>query len=718
MKRYAFSPEQRALLEGLAQPMGIYQFIDMRVVTLVLSDGFCKLFGYNDRDEAYLDMDTDMYKDAHPDDVARIADAAFRFATEDVPFEVIYRTRVHDSSNGEYRIIHAMGEHVFAPDGTRLAHVWYTDEGAFAERGNSQRAELNRAFTGALREESLVRESRYDFLTGLPSIHYFFDLVEEGSRAIRERGEVPVMLFMDLNGMKFYNGRFGFAAGNELLREFARVLRSTFSAENCCRFGADHFAAFTTADDVQDTIDQLFDDVRGLCDGNALPVRVGVYSAAMGDVSVSTACDRAKLACDSLRDSYSSCVCYFDEAMLAQSERRRHVLDNFDRALEEGWIQVYYQPIMRASNGQVCDEEALARWVDPELGILPPCDFIPTLEDCGVIYRLDLYVLDRVLESMATKQKAGLEVVPCSINLSRNDFAAVDMVEEVARRVEAAGVDSNRITIEMTESTVGGNPEYMQMQVRRFREQGFRVWMDDFGSGYSSVDLLQSVEFDLVKFDMSFMRQFDEGEGAKIVLTQLIKMATALGIDTLCEGVETREQMRFLQEAGCSRLQGYLFSKPVPLESVLAWPNEDDGLRFENPEDAPYFDAIDRVSLYDLSPIIRGHKGIRARMDALPMCVMEIVGERGRYVRTNQSWRDHVLEHTGRDMTEEDADSMEFKPTENLLKVVLNCAQGGHSFVHDTMADGATSYSLVRHVGTSPVTGNHAVAIAVLSVTE
>ena len=203
MGRHNFTNEQRKLLEGLSQPLAIYQFVDKRVVTLVLSNGFCKLFGYEDRAQAYYDMDNDMYKDAHPDDAARIADAAFRFATEGGDYEVIYRTKTKEG-NG-YRIVHAMGEHVYTEDGVRLAHVWYTDEGAYAGEGGNPRTELNRAFNDALHEESLAHATNYDYLTGLPSMTYVFELAEEGKRSILERGGEPVLLFMDLDGMKFFN---------------------------------------------------------------------------------------------------------------------------------------------------------------------------------------------------------------------------------------------------------------------------------------------------------------------------------------------------------------------------------------------------------------------------------------------------------------------------------------------------------------------------------
>ena len=239
---------------------------------------------------------------------------------------------------------------------------------------------------------------------------------------------------------------------------------------------------------------------------------------------------------------------------------------NIDRAIQEKWIRVYYQPIVSAKDGKVCDEEALARWIDPTEGFLSPADFIPFLESAGLIYKLDLFVLEEALEKIRRRQEAGLEVVPQSINLSRSDFEGRDIVEEIRRRVDAAGVGHDMITVEITESIIGSNFEYMNEQVKRFRENGFAVWMDDFGSGYSSLDVLQSIEFDLIKFDMSFMRKLDQGENGKIILTELMRMASKLKLDTVCEGVEKEEHVSFLREIGCSKLQGYYFGKPAPYE--------------------------------------------------------------------------------------------------------------------------------------------------------
>ena len=216
MEKYQFSDRDREILEGLKLAFAVYQFIDKRVVTLILSDGFCELFGYTDRNQAYYDMDHDMYKATHPDDTARIANAAVCFATgEEETYDVVYRTRTKKDNN--YQIIHAFGKHVYTKSGVRLAQVWYNDEGLYSDDYDVNKRVLNKMLNNALHEESLVKQSRYDYLTGLPSMSYFFELAEESKEEFEKNGVKAVLLFFDFNGMKFFNARYGFSEGDKLL---------------------------------------------------------------------------------------------------------------------------------------------------------------------------------------------------------------------------------------------------------------------------------------------------------------------------------------------------------------------------------------------------------------------------------------------------------------------------------------------------------------------
>ena len=712
-ERYRFDKQTQEKLEGLTVPFAVYQYIDKRVVSIALSAGFRKLFGYEDPARAYHDMDHNMYKDVHPNDVARIADAAVRFATEGGEYDVVYRSKALKSD--AYRVIHAKGEHVPADSGVRLAEVWYTDEGPYQE--DAEETGLLYSMCNALHGESILKANQHDYLTGLPSMSYFFERAETAKEESKKEGREAVFLYMDFCGMKFFNTRNGFAKGDKLLQEFAGILNRTFGNENCCHIGADHFAAFTAEDGLEERLNRFLDQCAAMNDGNALPVHIGVYSSRMGSVPVSTACDRAKLACDKIKNTYSSGFSFYRAELRDDAEKRQYVLENLDRAIREKWITVYYQPIVRAVSGRVCDEEALARWIDPQRGFLSPAEFIPYLEDAGEIYKLDLYVLECVLEKMKFQKDSGFSVVPHSINLSRSDFDACDVVDEVRRRVDASGFGREMITIEITESTLSRDFEFMSEQVRRFQNLGFPVWMDDFGSGYSSLNVLQSIHFNLLKFDMSFLQRLDEGAGNKILLTELMRMASALGMDTVCEGVEKEEQVKFLYEIGCSKLQGYYFSKPISLDAIMERYRTGRQIGYEDPKESGYFETIGRLNLYDLSVMTKDEGGLQNTFNMIPMGLIEVKGEYTRFVRSNQSYRNFIKRFFHLDLNYEGSSFSRYDDAfmRNIVKTC--CEKGIPSFYDEQMPDGAVVHSFARRVGIDPVSGNIAVAIAVLSIT-
>lgn len=717
MEKYAFNTEQQSLMEKMQVPFAVYQFIDKRVVTIALSDGFCDLFGYKDRAQAYYDMDHDMYEGVHPDDVSRIANEALRFALEGGSYEALYRTKTKNGS--EYHIIHAFGKHVLTETNIRLAHVWYCDEGIYTEENDPNGSALSRKFNNALHEESLLKINHYDYLTGLPNMAYFFELAEAWKKDIMDENNVPALLFIDLSGMKFFNHKYGFSEGDKYLKSFAKILSKIFGNESCSRLGQDHFGAFIEEKELDSALQKVFEESSKLNDGNFLYVRVGVFTAQIEDVPVSSACDRAKLACDTLRETYQSCYKYYNSEMRDEMILKRHILDNFDKALEEKWIQVYYQPIVRAVNGKVCDEEALSRWIDPVMGFLNPEDFIPVLEDAGVIYKLDLYVLEQVLEKINMQKTVGLHIVPHSVNLSRNDFDSCDIVNEICKRVDAAGISRKFITIEITESVIGRDFSFMKDQVERFKKLGFPVWMDDFGSGYSSLDVLQSIQFDLLKFDMSFMRKLNEGENGRIILTELMKMASALGVGTVCEGVETEEQVRFLCEIGCSKLQGYYFCKAIPFEQLLDRYKKGIQIGFENPDESLYYDVMGSVNLYDFAVIANNEEdAFNHFFNTLPMGIIEINGDTTRFVRSNQSYRDFIKRFFGFDLSYEGSSFAKYSDS-FMYNVVRTCCElGSRAFYDEKMPDGSIVHSFARKIGTNPVNGNIAVALVVLSITD
>ena len=433
--------------------------------------------------------------------------------------------------------------------------------------------------------DNLNHQIFYDRMTDLPNMRHFFTLAQKEREKMLAEGLEVVMVYIDIIGIRHYNRQYGFKTGDKMIMNLAQILARHFGAQRICRFGGDHFTAVADEARVDEILKAVLRDCETAIDGKRMSIRVGIYPNRLEDVDVSIACDRAKFACDLNRGEMSSSIVYYDETMRKQGEMNVHIIQNLDRALKEGWVKVYYQPIVRAANGKVCDEEALARWIDPQFGFLSPGVFIPALEEAKLIYKLDLYVVEQVLKKMKEQERLGMYLVPQSINLSRMDFESCDIVEEICRRVDEAGVDHSMITVEITESIIGSNFEFMKEQIARFRKLGFPVWMDDFGSGYSSLDGLNQIPFDLIKFNMRFMERFDEGDEGKIILTELVKMAMSLKIETVCEGVEKAEQVEFLREIGCTRIQGFYYGRPVPFEEIAASKGKEGALEYENPEE-------------------------------------------------------------------------------------------------------------------------------------
>ena len=254
---------------------------------------------------------------------------------------------------------------------------------------------------------------------------------------------------------------------------------------------------------------------------------------------------------------------------VASDDLKQYVVISFDEALEKHWIKLYLQPIVRILTGNLCAYEGLARWQDPKEGLLSPAVFIPVLEEIGQIHRLDQYMIEEIMKTLRKGLDTGYPdpVVPISFNLSRQDFTSMDVYTCVETLRQKYDVPRDLLRIEITESIVAQAGDRVLPVVDLLRSTGYDVWMDDFGSGYSSLNILNHIDVDLLKLNMDFLHHFTE-KSRQIVIT-LITMAKRLNMHTLAEGVENEEQLEFLRHIGCDRAQGYLFSQPLPVEQVL-----------------------------------------------------------------------------------------------------------------------------------------------------
>ena len=417
-------------------------------------------------------------------------------------------------------------------------------------------------------------------LTGLPGMSYFTARADDILSSVADPGRQSVIGYFKLVHLRDFNDRFGYAQGDELIAETARLLRELFAKRLVCYITAGQYGILCYRDDVEPALDKIRETLKNFRPGFAVRFKAG-FSPYTGSESSISLLDEAKIAQKSIRRDSRRDLCFYDDKLDEEIRFRQYVINHLDEAIENGWLKVYYQSIIRSRSGEICNEEALSRWDDPQYGFLMPFRFIPTLEENGLMYKVNLNVVRQVLRDFAYKEEKGIPIVPVSVNLSRRDFDQCDMVSEIMKLIDASGFSQDLIKIEITESAFTSNQELIRSEVARFRENGFEVWLDDFGSEYSTLNLLQEIDFDLIKLDMRFMQNFTESGKNYIIVSDILDMAKRMGITTLTEGVETAEQVKMLQELGCEKLQGYLFSRPSNLDCIESLIASNGRMRFE-----------------------------------------------------------------------------------------------------------------------------------------
>ena len=444
------------------------------------------------------------------------------------------------------------------------------------------------------------RQERRDELTGLSTMTAFMEYAGKEIQSGK-----ATFLYFNMENFRLVNQRYGFQAGNQLLIHIAEVLGDVFGAVPMARLNDDRFVVMTRAAHVALEVERARTAIYEAEPRLSFVVKVGVYEPEAGVADIALILDRAKLACDSIKGMYDRDIAWFDPSMEEALNLRTYLVTHFYEALEKGWIEVFYQPEVRALTREICGFEALARWRDPERGLISPGVFVPVLEDAHLIDRLDLYVLQRVCEDLHHIRREGLDVTHISVNLSRIDFQLNDMLQEVKSICCAYGVPRGFLHIEITESALNESDAFLRQEIARLRSAGFELWMDDFGSGYSSLNNLKDFQFDMIKIDMAFLRDFETKPQSRVIISAVVDMAKKLGLHTLAEGVETEEQYAFLKSLGCEVLQGYLFSPPVPFEEIRPVLEAEAGhLVLEDFHAAAFFDQVGAVNVLSARPLV------------------------------------------------------------------------------------------------------------------
>lgn len=409
-----------------------------------------------------------------------------------------------------------------------------------------------------------------DPLTGLTNMHYFRSHADKLLVASMLSGEIPEFLYFDINNFKEFNETYGFQMGDRLLKCLAENMEELFDRSLVSRISDDHFIVLTG--DAPETsygkITRLREILKVEQRDVKLQLKVGVYRPKNDEADASLACDRARIACDSIRDQYDKLLYIYDEELETRLHRSHYIVTHIDEAVEKGHIKVFYQPIVRLSDGKLTALEALARWEDPVYGFLSPAAFIGVLEEHHLIHKLDLCMAELICRNLNIAKEMGLRLVPISLNLSRLDFEVCDIVREMQDILTRYDIPVELLDIEITESALNDQSEKLVAAMHEFKDAGFRLWLDDFGSGYSSLNSLKDFPFDVLKIDMKFLTGFEENARTKPILESVVHMADQIHMMALTEGVETDAQREFLRSIGCERAQGYFFGKPMNRDDI------------------------------------------------------------------------------------------------------------------------------------------------------
>ncbi len=475
-----------------------------------------------------------------------------------------------------YRIITKQGDTRYIEDFGHLLH-WMNGKSFFyvfivdVEKNDY----LNSSRNSFAEAEILATNRETDPLTGLFNMAFFYHKVQTILNETDARRQDNAFIHFDVPNFKLYNERHGFKMGDSLLKDMAKTIKDVFFTGTVARFSDDHFMVFINAsqEDVIAKVEEVYKRMVLADDVNKkVRIKAGIYFMDDQRAEVGLACDHARLACNSIKNRHDLNYCIYDDIIRDKMRRQQYVVDHIDDAIALGYIKVYYQPIIRVATGEVCGMEALVRWVDPSIGMMSPLDFIETLEHFHLIHLVDEFMVKRVCQDYRELLDAGAPVVPVSINISRLDFDVCDVLKLISDFCEIYDVPVYMIEVEITESAFNDNTGLIKEEVAKIRNAGYEIWVDDFGSGYSSLNTIAEYDFDVLKLDLIFLRNY-ENLKTRTLMSYIIQSACELGVQPLCEGVECEEHYQFLKAIGCERAQGYYFGKPMPKDELINYLN-------------------------------------------------------------------------------------------------------------------------------------------------
>ncbi len=416
--------------------------------------------------------------------------------------------------------------------------------------------------------EQLVEMHRFiekDALTGIDNRETFY---RKTASLLQKNQDIAYnILFFDISCFKVINDMFHLDTGNLVLKT-AAIYFQVLAGETgtCGRIESDHFALCLPAAqaDMDSIIEGLDSTVQSLGISHNIAFYAGIYPVDNAFLPVDQMCDRANMALHNVKGSYLTRYSYYDKSMRDRMFEEQMIVRDMEFALLERQFCIYLQPVCNLQTDRIVAAEALVRWQHPAQGMIPPDRFISVFERNGFISRLDRFVWTEVCRFIqAQKQRTGT-VIPVSVNVSRLHFYATDMLDFLLGLLRTYALEPEMLRLEIDESAYTDNPHQMARCVRELREHGFIVLLDDFGSGYSSLNMLKDLPVDGIKLDRSFVREVGQSARAGTIMEAIVAMVKKLAMGIVVEGVETKDQLEYLASIGCEDMQGYYFSRPLP----------------------------------------------------------------------------------------------------------------------------------------------------------
>ena len=406
----------------------------------------------------------------------------------------------------------------------------------------------------------------YDELTGIYNKQAFYAKTKE--MLLDNPDKNFDLLRINIERFKVLNDLFGESTGDKLLRYIGKFLKE-INLPLCVsgRLYADNFVVCYEAGkgDSRRMINTLQMVADSFAINNRTILSFGLYRIDDKTLPVSVMCDRANMALWKAKGNFKNPYCEYDEKMRQQVLKEQKIINAMERAIQNKEFTLYLQPKYDIEKGTIIGAEALVRWISLENGFISPGDFIPVFENNGFVYEVDKFIWEESCRYLRKWLDEGREVHPISVNVSRIDLYTPKLVQHLVNLREKYQLQSQYLELEITESAYTEDPEQIITITRQLREAGFVILMDDFGTGYSSLNMLKDIQIDVLKLDMGFLKSSDYSAKGGNILTAILKMAESLKMQTIAEGVETKEQVEFLKSIGCRYVQGFYYSKPLPV---------------------------------------------------------------------------------------------------------------------------------------------------------